>query len=386
MDISSGRQSPAVSAQSSEDDLSEEISEGEVARMADRIHLAESLGLPQAAVVRLQGIHGERLIERITEDRQRVLLDAGLEHVLRAEAEDGCELIVVAGALPDADATAPLPLPPPVAVNPSGELVTLQLAGEERLTTELQPLVAECSTIEGMTDSTDLLEIPLAAVEAPAMRFFIRWCRMRHNGRLGRPTPASQGELSREVRAFGAATLSAYSKAANFLGADVLLREMLLTEVARRLCGVSSGEVRSLFGLASDMTAEESSASEGEPIFLPDEDGLGGAVDFISTRPLVLTLSHGAPPDTAHDSSPALCRSLQVPRPTSSSCRSRCSSCRRSASSRASTRPCAPPSAARFAPSNGRYRVAFTAPTTGFHRLTLTAPCMHASGGAHVRP
>ena len=144
--------------------------------------------------------------------------------------------------------------------------------------------MAECKTIEDMLEEAPSNPPLLPLVSVNEMRFVIRFCRMRHDQRRNRPTPVAEDALTNQIQSFDQGALAAHLRAANFLGADGLLRELCL-ELSRRLCGRTSTELRAEWCLPKDMPPSVSSASEQEPMFLPvrgatgedeEEQGAGG--------------------------------------------------------------------------------------------------------------
>ena len=246
--------------------------EDEAEGLRERANLSEALGLPQTAVAHLLKLHGEALVEKLSDDRERerVLREAGLTHLLPAEETPiGGAAALAASASSEAAAAAP-----PLMVQPSGRRVALQLKDDDAFETELEPLMAECKTIEDMLEEapTDPPRLPL--VSADEMRFVVRFCRMRHDQRRSRATPVPQDAFTQQVQALDQGALSAHLRSANFLGADGLLRELSL-ELSRRLRGKTSDEVRAEWGLPEDMPAVVSRASQREPIFLPARGATG---------------------------------------------------------------------------------------------------------------
>ena len=238
----------------------------EVRQLAERWHLSQS------DVATLLRLHGERLEEKLSDDREGLLCAAGLGHVASDAASSS-------STLPSTTATPALPSGPEAPCPEPDAPFSLSLGHHpntsilEARASSLHRLAADSGTILDALESSTGGTIPLPNwVNGDAMRTTLKFYDAlgpydhTSDSAWHSITPSDEDRAWRSVEPTEDRALFDLIRVANYLASAVLLKQAL-TALGTRLRGQNAAELRKRFGLPDDLTEEQRLAAEAESVF-----------------------------------------------------------------------------------------------------------------------
>jgi hypothetical protein len=240
--------------------------------------LAATFHLSQTHVARLLQLHGERLEEKLLEDREGLLCAAGLGHV-----ESDAASLRPASPPP---ATPPLPSGPEASCpEPEPDApFSLSLGHDpntsilEARASSLHRLAADCGTIRSALECSTGGTIPLPLVaNGDAMRTTLQFydalgpydASATSDSAWHSVTPSDEDRAWCSVKPTEDRALFDLIRVANYLETSILLKQAL-TALGTRLRGQTAAQLRERFGLPNwpeDVTEKDVRAAEAESHF-----------------------------------------------------------------------------------------------------------------------